>query len=491
MVNDNGDRVLNLFTSGMDAETAARFGSPNPRHGVLRTVLGEKRCLRLLNPGGDPVAAGFSSSYPPLHAWLGAPIGSPTRIHGWLALIDKVGADAFSDEDERLAGILAGQVGRIYQNGSLYADVVRYAFELRLELNQRKGAEQESHNLLQAVIEGIPEIVYVKDREGRYLLANSEAARFIGKPAKEILGRDDTELLEPQTARRFMEVDRRVIESGKAETYEKVGQTAAAGNRAYLTTKAPFLGPTGAIRGVIGISRDITEQKKADEELKRQQEVLKALSRRLVEVQEEERRHLARELHDEIGQLLTCLKFALEISPAAPPETAQAKLAEARTLIEEAMNRVRELAFNLRPVLLDLLGLLPALRWLIGHYTSSTGIRVNFHQAGLEGRFAPELEIASYRIVQEALTNVIRHARVEEAVVRLWVDADTLTIQVEDQGVGFNPETALTAGRSAGLPGMQDRVLFLGGRFVVESTPGNGTHLLVQLPLAGHAGLKV
>src|SRR5580704_11537546 len=106
-------------------------------------------------------------------------------------LLDKLGADEFSAEDERLAGILAAQVGRIYENGSLYADVLRHAADLEREVGERKRAEralQESHNLLRAVIESIPELLYVKDRQSRYLVANSETARFVGKPAEDILG---------------------------------------------------------------------------------------------------------------------------------------------------------------------------------------------------------------------------------------------------------------------------------------------------------------
>jgi signal transduction histidine kinase len=209
----------------------------------------------------------------------------------------------------------------------------------------------------------------------------------------------------------------------------------------------------------------------------------RALSRRLVEVQEEERRHLARELHDGIGQTLTCLAFAFEAAASAPPETATAKLGEVRGLLEEALSQVRELSFSLRPALLDHLGLLPALGSLIERYTARTGVCVNFRQAGCSGRLAPELETAAYRIAQEALTNVARHAGVREAVVRVWVHAETLAVQVEDEGVGFDPPAMRIAGRSHGLAGMHERARLLGGRLVIESAPGSGVHLLAELPL--------
>ncbi len=154
ILDETGSGVRHLVTSGMDPETAARFGSPNPRQGVLRSVLNESRCLRLSNAGGDPVGAGFTASYPPIHSWLGAPIVSPTQVYGWVSFIDKIGAEAFTEEDERLARILAAQVGRIYQNGSLYADVLRHASELETEVSERKRAEQRQTVLL-AVSQGL------------------------------------------------------------------------------------------------------------------------------------------------------------------------------------------------------------------------------------------------------------------------------------------------------------------------------------------------
>src|SRR5262249_51170776 len=156
-----------------------------------------------------------------------------------------------------------------------------------------------------------------------------------------------------------------------------------------------------------------------------------ALSRRLVQVQEEQRRHLARELHDGICQILTSVAFAFEAGASAPAEMTAARMAEARALHEEALTRGRELSFDLRPALLHPLGLLPALRCLSERYPAGTGVRVNFKHAGLEERVAREGETAAYRIVQEALGNVARHARAPEAVVRLWVEADILAVQVE------------------------------------------------------------
>ena len=138
----DGARIQSLYTSGMDAETAAHPGPSDLRAGVLKTILGEGRCVRVRNPGGDPSALGLAPAPPPIHSWLGAPIAAPSRIYGHIGLIDKIGLDEFSKEDERLAQILAAQVGRIYQNGSLYSDALRHASNLEREIAARTQTEQ-------------------------------------------------------------------------------------------------------------------------------------------------------------------------------------------------------------------------------------------------------------------------------------------------------------------------------------------------------------
>ena len=137
----------------------------------------------------------------------------------------------------------------------------------------------------------------------------------------------------------------------------------------------------------------------------------------------------------------------------------------------------------MRPADLDQLGLLPALLALFERYTAQTGVLVNFKHQGVEGRFAPQVETAAYRVVQEALTNAARHAGVAGVTVRVWTDADKLNLQVEDRGRGFDPEVALKAPRSSGLIGMQERIMLLGGRVTIESSPGSGTTITAELPL--------
>jgi len=217
------------------------------------------------------------------------------------------------------------------------------------------------------------------------------------------------------------------------------------------------------------------EAEAALNDLRESHERLESLSRRLVDVQEAERRALARELHDEVGQILAGLRHRLQGG------TAQAS-AEVQSILGDLLERVRDLSMDLRPPMLDELGLLPTLLWHFARYQAETGVRVGFRHRGAEGRFPPETETVAFRIVQEALTNVARHARVGETSVRLETRPDRLELRIEDRGLGFEVGAA-RPGASGGLAGMQERARLLGGRVRIESAPGQGTRIVAELPV--------
>jgi PAS domain S-box-containing protein len=210
------------------------------------------------------------------------------------------------------------------------------------------------------------------------------------------------------------------------------------------------------------------------DQLRESHDRLESLSRRLVDVQEAERRALARELHDEMGQILASLRLRLEGGTALAA-------ADVQSILGGLLERVRGLSMNLRPPTLDDLGLLPTLLWHFERYRAETGVSVEFLSGGPVGRFAPEVETAAFRIVQEALTNVARHAGVHEVEVSLEARNDGLELRVEDHGLGFEPATARPGG-SGGLAGMQERARLLGGSAFIESAPGKGTRLVAELP---------
>ncbi|MCL4819137.1 MAG: PAS domain S-box protein [Vicinamibacteria bacterium] len=215
------------------------------------------------------------------------------------------------------------------------------------------------------------------------------------------------------------------------------------------------------------------------EETQESRTQLQLLTRRLVNAQEDERRSISRELHDEFGQIATALKLTLEALPQRGPE-----IDDALALVKQLLHQVRDLSMKLRPALLDTVGLLPALVWHLERFTRQTGIRVDLRGEVAEARLSAEVKIAAYRIVQEALTNVARHSQVRAAALGVDARDGNLVLLVEDGGAGFDAETVASRD-SAGLLGMRERALALGGRLEVRSRPGAGTRVQAWLPIGG------
>jgi signal transduction histidine kinase len=218
----------------------------------------------------------------------------------------------------------------------------------------------------------------------------------------------------------------------------------------------------------------------------RNQQDLQRLSAKLIHAQEEERRSIARELHDEVGQVLTAIKVELAVAQHALSASGEqvSVLEDARAITDRALHTVRDLSRLLHPALLDDIGLPAALDWYIKGYRKRHGLTVNYDVSGLEERLAPAVEAGIYRIVQEALTNVVRHAAATSCSVSLVQTGGQLTVTVSDTGVGFDPK-ALGRERTdqgLGLIGIRERVWNLGGTVTLESGPGRGTSLEVTLP---------
>ncbi|MBI3974289.1 MAG: GAF domain-containing protein [Chloroflexi bacterium] len=215
---------------------------------------------------------------------------------------------------------------------------------------------------------------------------------------------------------------------------------------------------------------------------------LQTLSRRLVELQEAERHTIARELHDEIGQQLTGLKLLLgnlDRSDQPPSRTRVRRgssTGDAVALVDHVLAQVRSLARGLRPAMLDDLGLLPTLHWQFEDYSAQTSVRVCFQHAGLDRRFAAPVELAAFRIVQEALTNAARHAGVDEVSVMVRAEDGQLRLAIVDAGRGFDFSTVRASRLTSGLAGMQERAALLGGAVTVTSAPDAGTRILAELP---------
>jgi len=217
--------------------------------------------------------------------------------------------------------------------------------------------------------------------------------------------------------------------------------------------------------------------------LQQEQEQLRIVSRQLLDSQEREKRALARELHDELGQELTALGLLLEASKQNPSSETDQQLEQARTLVGEMLRQVRQIPLDLRPSMLDDLGVVPALRWYCENYTSQTGIQVNFVPNDLDQRFPSDVETAAYRITQEALTNVARHSGAKTVLVEVWVEAQALYLRIKDGGKGFDLAGTQAAVHSTGIASMRERARLLGGELKITTAPGVGTEITVRLPV--------
>ncbi len=218
-------------------------------------------------------------------------------------------------------------------------------------------------------------------------------------------------------------------------------------------------------------------------QLEAQNAELKRLSEEVLLVQENERRRLAMELHDEVGQMLTGLKLLLENRENADPPALQALCGRALEITTDLLARVRELSLDLRPTVLDDFGLLAALDWLFKRFEQQTALRVSHNIDPFdERRFPKAIETAVFRLIQEALTNIVRHAGVQEATVTLNIEPDRLEVTILDSGAGFDPGQ-ISPARSTGLSAMRERVRLAGGDFHLQSAPGEGTLISARFPL--------
>ena len=247
---------------------------------------------------------------------------------------------------------------------------------------------------------------------------------------------------------------------------------------------SPVFDEHGNLVAIDGIARDITQHVVTREQLRE-------LSSRLTHAHEKERRHIARELHDEIGQALTIAKMRLRMiqNALAPEDDPAARFVVLSQLLDDVLQTVRDLSQELRPPLLDEIGWDAALASLCESFESRTGLPVSYQLKGPPERLPPQAELTAYRVVQEALTNIIRHAAASQATVQAQREPDALTIVIMDDGTGFDSSTLNRAGQGntgVGLVGMRERVEHANGMLTIETAPGEGTQIRVTLPQEGN-----
>src|ERR1700736_1549296 len=245
----------------------------------------------------------------------------------------------------------------------------------------------------------------------------------------------------------------------------------------YYVPPEEFLAPNNAELEVKRLLANIRDREQANK-------AVRELSRRLFQIQEDERRHLARELHDHIGQALTAAKIDLQAAQRLEERTAIVqRLDDVIAVIERLLQEARQLSLDLRPPLLDDLGLVPAVRWCLDQQAQRADLRVEFFADPALERVDAAIETACFRVAQEALTNVVRHARAQTVSVELHRTPEALHLVVRDDGIGFDVMTAEQQGVSLGLLGMRERVTLLGGEMDCKSAPGRGTEIHAFFPV--------
>lgn len=414
--------------------------------------------------------------------WMGVPLVAAGKVIG-LYSVDKTEPAFFTPEHARLAETLAARAASAIQNAQLFEQTKRYVAELEERIAERKQAEialRESEERYRELFENAKDAVYVHDLEGKYVRVNRAAERLSGFPRNQIVGHKFTEFIAREQIPRVHEIFCAKI-AEKGETTYEVDVIAKDGRRIPVEVSSRAIYENGMIVGVQGVARDITERKLA-------QDTLRIFSRQLIEAQEDERRRIARELHDQIGQVLTAVKMNLYAMQNSNGSEASSYMRDNINAVDEALRLVRDLSVDLRPPVLDDLGLVTALQWYGDRYAKRTGldIEVVIDLVDPNERFSRDLETACFRIAQEALTNVVRHALATRAVVRLSRDENILVLSVTDNGVGFDPaRLKKRAARSAtlGLVSMQERAHAAGGNVEIDSVISKGTEVRFRLPL--------
>ncbi len=339
---------------------------------------------------------------------------------------------------------------------------------------------------LRAMLDNFPFLVWLKDTNGRFLAVNDPFAHACGRSrAREVIGLTDFDVWPEELARRYVDDDRNVMEAKKQKDLEEPVFIQGT-SRWCETFKTPILDANGKVLGTTGFARDITERQRMDQELRDQREQLRALAAHVESVREDERVRIAREIHDELGQALTCMSMDLAFLEKLLPAGKGSEKARVRTgalaeMIKETVKTVRRISSELRPSILDDLGLAAGLEWLGRDFETRTGLKCAVSVPNnLE--LSPQKSIVVFRMCQEALTNVVRHAQATQASIDLVEAEGQLTLEVRDNGRGIT-EKELQSHASFGLLGMRERAALLGGTATITGQAGKGTSVVVQMPL--------
>jgi signal transduction histidine kinase len=493
VIDPTGTSLERFITHGIDEEARKVIGDLPRGRGVLGALITDSQTLRLRDLAEDPRSVGFPPGHPPMKSFLGTPIVLRGVAYGNLYLTEKEGGDDFDSDDEELITLLSAQAAVAIENARLYESATGWSRQLESlqEISSALVGELDLPRLLQLVVERLRDLL-----DARIVAIALPVPD--GLRVEAIAGDEANELIH-QVFTRVSKAGA-VLERGRSERVDailddpEVVQDVARRFGAVTGLYVPLVtrdGPIGIVfahdrRGRdprftnadLRIAEHFGERAAVAVDLSRR--IQRDSLRRVIEGQELERRRLARELHDETGQALTSVLLGLKAVERS--DDVPTALAELRELVVATLQDVRRLAVELRPKALDDFGLSVALERLVQTFKEATGISVEFQSQLGEQRLPSEVETTLYRIVQESLTNVAKHAGARRVSILLVLRPGVVSALIEDDGHGFTEEDEGRGG--IGLSGMRERLALLDGRLTVESGPGTGTSLVAEVPLS-------
>jgi signal transduction histidine kinase len=493
VIDASGTALERFVTHGVDDETRARIGDLPRGRGVLGALISDARTLRLHAISDDPRSVGFPPGHPEMRTFLGTPIRLRGVAYGNLYLTEKAGGAEFDEQDEELVSLLSAQAAVAIENARLYESATAWSRQLESmqEISEALVGELDLPKLLQLVVERMRELIDA--RVVAIALPVADGLRL------EAIAGDGADTLLHTVIAQTSKIGN-VFARGRSERVDsiiddpEVVQEVARRFDAVTGLYVPLVS-SGASIGIAfahdKLNRDprfssadlrVAEAfaQRASVAVELSQRVQRDSLRRMFEGQELERRRLARELHDETGQALTSVLLGLKTVETS--DDVPVALASLRELVVNTLQDVRRLAVELRPKALDDFGLLPAVERLVETFRAATGIEVQFESRLGEERLPAEVETTLYRVIQEALTNVAKHAAAQSVSVLLVRRAASATAVIEDDGQGFT--SADEAAGGIGLAGMRERLALLGGRLIIESDAATGTTVAAEVPIA-------
>jgi signal transduction histidine kinase len=496
VIDVTGRELERFITHGIDPETHAAIGDLPRGRGILGVLIRDARPLRLHDIAEDERSVGFPPNHPPMRSFLGVPIVLRGVAYGNLYLTEKEGGADFTDEDEELVTLLASQAAVAIENARLYESSRAWAHQLESleEITAAMLSDIDPARLLHLIVERMSELI-----DARFVAILTQAgegwleiAAAHGEGEAELVGHR-LSIERSKSGRVFREGTSARVDSVLDDPDADPDLMRRVGARAGLW--APLVIRGESIGVVMALDRREFDPRFSDADLRLAQRfasraavavdlshrVARTTVQRILGGQEQERRRLSRELHDETGQALTSILLGLKsIEETQGTDRFATALTELRELVTVTLQDVRRLAVELRPKALDDFGLAPALERLTTSFAEQTGIETHLEARLPEGRLPSETETVFYRVVQEALTNIVKHARAQHVSIVLQSRPGKVTAVIEDDGRGFSAGEESDDG--LGIVGMRERVSLVGGRLEIESSPA-GTAIVVEVPV--------